>query len=464
MNTNVKVDRLKGGLSKLAQAASARKDSVSGTIILVKPSDCFEEGNPRTEFDQALIESYAEDFLNPEVGQEEPIQLYPADNDGKYRVQHGASRLRAGLIAQNINPNFKLKAVVDETLATKDPLENFFLRGQNNIKRDNMTLLDRANFIGEYLDNAKKAGKSVTQADIAKRLGLKGGATYISRLLKLRNMTPEMEAIYSSGSIDDVEALSALADIQKDNTDLFNQLVSMPELDRATIRKAKKTGQLVQDNKQETKEPEAKQADEEFATGTETDNRPVDVSISDDESTITIPFVDYMFSTGRVNILVKPLKNGVVAALETIFEHGITVAVDFSRSPLFRTEDEAVDFAKEKIPAWAEKVVADKKAVSLEEYQDAANFLQWYKAASASGKDTPVASDGPKTKPAQLKAVIYVDVKGEEGLLLLKVPKDHIGSEIDNVNTNGFVYVQIGSEIRVVKEDELVIKSVSYRE
>lgn len=93
-------NKLAGGLSKLSQAASARKDNVSGTIILVKPSDCFEEDNPRTDFDENLIESYVADFLDPEIGQKEPIQLYPANKEGKYRVQHGATRLRAGLIAE----------------------------------------------------------------------------------------------------------------------------------------------------------------------------------------------------------------------------------------------------------------------------------------------------------------------------------------------------------------------------
>ncbi|HDC4529169.1 TPA: ParB N-terminal domain-containing protein, partial [Enterobacter cloacae] len=237
-------NKLAGGLSKLSQAASARKDNVSGTIILVKPSDCFEEDNPRTDFDENLIESYVADFLDPEIGQKEPIQLYPANKEGKYRVQHGATRLRAGLIAEKENPAFKLKAIVDNSLNNKDELENYFDRAMNNIKRDNMTLLDRANFIGNYLDKAKQSGKPVTQAEIAKRLGFKGGASYVSRLLKLRDMTPEMSEVYQSGNIDDIEALATLAEIQKDKPELFKSLIELPDLDRATIRKAKKTGKI----------------------------------------------------------------------------------------------------------------------------------------------------------------------------------------------------------------------------
>ena len=463
---NNKVDRLKGGLSKLAQAASARKDSVSGTIVWVKPSDCYEEGNPRTDFDQDLIQSISEDFLNPEVGQEEAIHLYPADKNGKHRVQHGATRLRAGIISEQKNPAFRLKGIIVEELAKKDDLENYLNRGMNNIKRDNMTLRDRANFVGNYLDKAKEQGKNVTQAEIAKRLGLKGGASYISRLLKLRDMTPEMNAIYESGKIDDIEALAMLADIQKDNAELFDSLVALPDLDRAAIRRAKKTGEIF--------DPKAVAHNEPAVTeNVRANDRVVQVAgdkepkeqLGTEESVITIPFVDYLFKTGRVNILVKHSDDGFKAVLETIFEHGINEEGVFDGAQSWDSEDEAISFVKEQIRVWADRVVSDKDAVSLEEYQDVAGYLHWLKTgkkADTTGEQQEPTSRKPKV--GQLNAVVFVDVNGEEGVLLLKVPKDHIGADGHNVHTNGFVYVQIGSEIRVVKEGEYVIKNVSYRE
>lgn len=460
---NNKVDRLKGGLSKLAQAASARKDSVSGTIIWVKPSDCYEEGNPRTDFDHDLIESYAEDFLNPDIGQEESIQIYPADKNGKHRIQHGATRHRAGLIAEQKNPAFRLKAIIDEELAKRDELENYLNRGMNNIKRDNMTLRDRANFVGNYMDKAKEQGKNVTQAEIAKRLGLKGGASYISRLLKLRDMTPELNAIYMSGKIDDIEALATLAEIQKDNVELFNALVELPDLDRAAIRRAKKTGEIFEAKNENSNKPavtenvKSNQAVVQVASNKEQQDN--------DDSVITIPYLDYLFKTGRVNILIKHSDAGFAAALETIFEHGLNEEGTFEGVQSWASEDEAIAFGKEQIRVWADRVVSDKDAVSLEEYQDVAGYLHWLKTGKQS--DTMGQQHEPTTrkpKVGQLNAVVFVDVNGEEGVLLLKVPKDHIGADGHNVHTNGFVYVQIGSEIRVVKEGEYVIKNVSYRE
>ncbi|HBN0536787.1 TPA: hypothetical protein L1N13_003805 [Escherichia coli] len=463
---NNKVDRLKGGLSKLAQAASARKDSVSGTIILVKPSDCYEEGNPRTEFDYDLIESYAEDFLNPAIGQEEAIQIYPADKNGKHRIQHGATRYRAGLIAEKKNPAFRLKAIIDEELAKKDELENYLNRGMNNIKRDNMSLRDRANFVGNYMDKAKEQGKNVTQAEIAKRLGLKGGASYISRLLKLRDMTPELNAIYISGRIDDIEALATLAEIQKDNVELFNSLVELPDLDRATIRHAKKTGELKVVKTEQSNEPSKTQRPGASDALVQTsDNDKQQVQLGHEDSVITIPFIDYLFKTGRVNILVKHTDAGFSAALETNFEHGINEEGIFDGAQCWGTEDEAIAFGKEQIRVWADRVVSDKDAVSVEEYQDVAGYLNWLKHGNQS--DTArhqQESASRKPKVAQLNAVVFVEVNGEEGVLLLKVPKDYLGAYDQKTHTNGFVYVQIGSEIRAVKEGEYVIKNVSYRE
>ena len=463
---NSKADRLKGGLSKLAQAASAHKDSVSGTIILIKPSDCYEKDNPRQDFDQDLIESYAEDFLDPNIGQEEAIQLYPADENGKYRVQHGATRLRAGLIAEAKNPGFRLKAIVVNELAKKDELENYLNRGMNNIKRNNMSLRDRANFVGNCMDMAKESGKSLTQADVAKRLGLKGGATYVSRLLKLRDMTPELNEVYMSGKIDDIEALATLAEIQKENPELFGELISLTDLDRATIRLAKKTGRLTDSGSEPANR---KETDETYRVTDDAENvkfRPTEEDAVSDESVTTIPYVAYLFKTGRVNILVKPVQDGYLSALETIFDHGINEDGNFTDEMVWNTEDEAFVHAVEKIPAWAEKVISDKDAVSIEEYQDVAGYLNWLKT-GVKQQDTSTQKQEPverKPKPSQLNAVVFVDVNGEEGILLLKVPKDYIGTDGHNVNTSGFVYVQIGTEIRVVKDGEYVITSISYRE
>ncbi|HDC4529207.1 TPA: hypothetical protein O8U08_004644, partial [Enterobacter cloacae] len=185
-----------------------------------------------------------------------------------------------------------------------------------------------------------------------------------------------------------------------------------------------------------------------------------------DDSVVAIPFVDYLFQTGRVNILIKNVDNGFLAALETVFEHGINTEVDFKDSVVWATEDEAIDFGKKQIKDWAEVVLAEKDSLSVEEYQDIVGYLNTLKNVNPQNDNSDKNKDSGsrKAKTGQLTAVIFVEVNGEEGLLLLKVPKDHIGADESNAHTNGFVYVQIGSEIRAVKEGEYVIKSVSYRE
>lgn len=460
---NTKISKLEGGLSKLSQAAARSKDSVSGTIILISPDDLYEEDNPRTEFNQVLIESFAEDFLDPNVGQTEAIHVYPKDAQGKYRVQHGASRLRAAKIAQKTKPDFKLKAIVDHSLSTKDDLENFWDKGSNNIKRDNMTLRDRANFIGNYMEKAKRKGVHVTQADVARRLGL-GGASAVSRLLKLRDMSPEVEAIYESGVTEDIEALAMLIEIQKDTPDLFNQLAEMKDLDRATIRKARKAGEIIESKKSPEADKDETALVGDFAHAQSNIlNKTESITGDTEENVYTIPFLDYEFKTGRVQFVVKQTLMGFAAAVETFFEHGINEDGALDKAPIWKTESEAVSYAKKRIVEWAELVTSDKDAVSLEEYQDISGYLQSLKPASKAGNNTSgsAASSGRKKKPDVLQATIFGTVKGEDCILLTKVTHEVIGE--DAKGTSDFIYVQIGDEIKIAKMEDFVMKSISYR-
>ncbi|WP_317988194.1 KorB domain-containing protein, partial [Citrobacter freundii] len=125
-----------------------------------------------------------------------------------------------------------------------------------------MTVRDRAEFIGDYMDMAKAEGENITQADVAKQLGFKN-TSIVSRLLKLRGMSPEIEALCQTRKTEDVETLATLVDIQKDNPELFLELIELPEIDRGTVRRAKKEGRLqpveqtTPSNQPETKDGEA---------------------------------------------------------------------------------------------------------------------------------------------------------------------------------------------------------------
>ncbi|MER1676793.1 hypothetical protein KC839_24415, partial [Enterobacter cloacae] len=174
-------------------------------------------------------------------------------------------------------------------------------------------------------------------------------------------MTPEMSEVYQSGNIDDIEALATLAEIQKDKPELFKSLIELPDLDRATIRKAKKTGKI-----KETEtgtQQETAGHDTEPKSKTEPGANTILSQSEVDDSVVAIPFVDYLFQTGRVNILIKTVDNGFLAALETVFEHGINAEVDFKDSVVWDTEDEAIDFGKKQIKDWAEVVLAEKDSL-----------------------------------------------------------------------------------------------------
>lgn len=462
--------RLTGSLSKLSQAASAKKDSISGTVVFLHPDECIEVKNPRTVFDPVLVESIAEDFTNPDVGQQEPIVVYEANEAGKYAVQYGATRLRAAKIAIKVKPDFRLKAIIDANLHKKPESAQYLERGKNNIKRDNMSVRDRAEFIGDYMEMAKAEGENITQADVAKQLGFKN-TSVVSRLLKLRGMSPEIESLCQSGKTEDIETLATLVDIQKDTPELFQELLALPEIDRGTVRRAKKEGRLQPvESGVPSALPVGKAEESDAQSERDTNFAHAQNGTGDtdsDNDVVVIPYMEYPFKTGRINILIKKSDSGFLSALETAFEHGINEKGEFG-AQAFATESEAVENAKGKIPAWAEMIVSDKTAVTVEEYQDVAGFLAWLK---DSGK-TVVTDTSPKEKapvkktgkPAQKTAVIFGEVRGEECVLLLKVPEGAVDEAQDKEDSKGHIWVQIGDKILKEKEADFKMTSISYRE
>ncbi|MEY6916920.1 KorB domain-containing protein, partial [Citrobacter freundii] len=284
----------------------SHEKAYSGTVLKLHPDECYEMENPRTVFDDALLNSIVEDFRDPNKGQQEAIYVYPADENGKYRVQIGATRLHAGRIVVKENPDFRLKAIIDTAIVSKDESEQYFERGMSNIKRNNMTLRDRANFIADYLEKAKKEGKKITQADVAERLGLKNSSA-VSRLLKLRFMSAEVESLYNTGVTTDIDTLASLVDIQQENPALFSELIALPEIERSTVRQAKKNGTLKIVDPEEA-ESTAFKENEKLAHAQNSQTG------SSDDEVVTIAYVDYIFKTGTVNLLIKQTSEGFLAS------------------------------------------------------------------------------------------------------------------------------------------------------
>lgn len=59
--------------------------------------------------------------------------------------------------------------------------------------------------------------------------------------MKLRFMSAEVESLYNTGVTTDIDTLASLVDIQQENPALFSELIALPEIERSTVRQAKKT-------------------------------------------------------------------------------------------------------------------------------------------------------------------------------------------------------------------------------
>ncbi|EJO8074337.1 hypothetical protein NUM25_003841 [Salmonella enterica] len=453
---NFKKSGVAGSLSSISQVAQQSSVNNAGQIIYVHPDECYTDAdNPRTQFDPLLVASYCADFLNPEEGQHEPCQVYPKDQKG-YLIQHGATRLEAAKQALKVNPDFRLKVVVDRTLLEKTPLERYWQRGKNNIQRDNMSIIDRANFIGNYIDMAKQAGVPVSQQEIAEGLALKGGNTAVSRLLALRNASPEIKEIINTGRTEDIETLVTLVKIQESNPELFKDLIDNTDLDRATVRRAKKTGAVT------VATPSVQNVSNVLAHA-QNGSQIIDAG---DDSVVTIAYMDYLFKTGQVNLLVKKSEAGFVGCIETVFDHGITPVKTFDQSPVFKSEDEAAEYAKTLLPEWAEAVTADKDAINIEEYQDAKGFLNWLskKTDTVTQEKTNAAATRPRKASKGMKATIWGEVNGEQCELLVNVSQEVMGADMADKETSGFVWVSVNGVVKLASESDFVFKKVTYKE
>lgn len=387
-------------LSNLSNLASKKTNNNAGQIILVKPSECYTDGNPRTEFDALLVASITKDFLDPTVGQQEPCHVYPKDEKG-YRMQHGATRLLCANQAALVNPDFMLKVIPDATLKNKPEHVRLWEQGSNNIKRNNMSLPDRANFIANYMELAKSEGVKVTQAEIAERLGMSGGASAVSRLLKLRDMPMELNEVYKSGVTEDVETLANLVEIYNDDIELFRELIALPELDRAIVRKAKKSGTLAQ--------------------------QPVLVKPSTTAPTPSLEPNQNVVADVTNNVEIAHAQNSEVVTSESGF------GID---------QQEPNESAK--------NITESSQETNVETGGN-----------DPDNSDTRTTPDtNSKTKKAYLKATIFGEVNGESCILVTKIEDEN---PIPGPSgKGGTAYVQIGGEVKAVPAENFVFKSVSY--
>ncbi|WP_050569770.1 KorB domain-containing protein [Dickeya sp. NCPPB 3274] len=223
-----------GSMATIAASASANSVANAGMVILVDPDDCYSEDNPRKTFNQELIEQWAHEFIHDSVGQREPIWVAPRNQDGKYAILHGESRLRAALIAKKENPAFKLKALVDEGFSRRSMSQIYYEKGKNNIARDNMSLLDTAAWMKKSIHLAELEGEKLTQSQLAKSLGKTNA--WVSRVIELAEMPNYLRDVYINEITTDPWTLSYLVKIDKKDPELCKQFVKTGVITRHSAK------------------------------------------------------------------------------------------------------------------------------------------------------------------------------------------------------------------------------------
>jgi ParB family chromosome partitioning protein len=146
----------------------------------------------RVNFDKEVIKEIADDFLNPEIGQIQPIVVSKADEDGVYWVIAGETRLRAAILA-GTDIECKIKDI--------NPLITFF----ENIHRKDIDIFE----IGGQLKIVQETFQ-VNNNELAKLA--KRDGSYVSRHLKVFSAGEEFKELCKKGK---VTSISMADDLEK---------------------------------------------------------------------------------------------------------------------------------------------------------------------------------------------------------------------------------------------------------
>ncbi len=191
------------GLSQLAKAAQTKRGK---EVLTVSVSDVISKDQVRKRFQD--IEGLAETIASE--GQQSPIIVSPADNEGKYTIQKGERRWRAcqhaGIDTIDIIINEKEQSDLDHTAG--ELIEN--------IQRDDLTPMEIAHALNVFVDNEWK------QKDIAKRIGK--NISYVSTHLSLLKLPEYVNALYEQEVTSDTETLNNLRLLHKTSPDACEKL------------------------------------------------------------------------------------------------------------------------------------------------------------------------------------------------------------------------------------------------
>ncbi|PHN48811.1 ParB/RepB/Spo0J family partition protein [Pseudomonas amygdali] len=137
-----------------APAAEATPVAPGLHVIEVPIDDVITKKQPRKKFDQAKLEKLAQVIKESQLNQ--PITVWPMNDDGKYVISMGERRLRACKLAGLKT----VPVIISEKIDVYDQVTE-------NTEREPLTTMEIAEFIRERIEEGDK------KSYIAKRLGIR---------------------------------------------------------------------------------------------------------------------------------------------------------------------------------------------------------------------------------------------------------------------------------------------------
>ena len=174
-----------------------------GKIIWVNPDEIFVRSQPRKAFHE--VENLASMILKE--GQHDACKLLPKDDNGKYELLHGETRLRAVSLLRSKGHEILLKCEL--TARPECESERVALQTSNNIHRNDLNPVEIGMALSEYrrLKEAE-TGSKITNIMIAERFGK--DESYVCKYIGMSEVADCIASLVHQRLTSDIEMLGDL--------------------------------------------------------------------------------------------------------------------------------------------------------------------------------------------------------------------------------------------------------------
>lgn len=166
------------------------------SVLEIPLSNIDEDPNqPRTAFDQKALNELAETIRERGVKTPISVRNHPTI-EGRYRLNHGARRFRASLLAGKET----IPACIDNEYTEEDQLVE-------NLQRENLTSQEIAAFLGKLVAKGRRRG------EVARLIGK--SSAYVTQHLALLDLPEPVARTATNGQCNDVTVLNELVTLLK---------------------------------------------------------------------------------------------------------------------------------------------------------------------------------------------------------------------------------------------------------